>query len=111
MPHRPSVRILLPCLALASLASLAARAVELPSFLQAGDAFCTNQLDFDDYAAHGHVRRNSALETCQQIIKPTRVAIIGGHGGTKSMVRVMNGPYAYEVGWTNGKLPLVAGKP
>ncbi len=84
----------------------AARAVELPSFLQTGDAFCTNQADFDDLVANGHVRAGSAIETCVTVDAPTRVAIVGGQGGTKSMIRVMNGPYAYEVGWTNGKLPL-----
>ena len=84
----------------------AARAVELPSFLQAGDAFCTNQADFDDLVANGHVRAGSAIETCVTVIKPTRVAIVGGHGGMKSMIRVMNGPYAYSIGWTNGQLPL-----
>jgi hypothetical protein len=90
-------------------ASGGAQALELPSFLQTGDAFCTNQADYDDYAAHGRVRPNSAIETCVQIDKPTRVAIIGGKGGAKSMVRVINGPYAYAIGWTNGKLPLVSG--
>ncbi len=83
-----------------------ARAVELPSFLQTGDAFCTNQADFDDLVANGHVRAGSAIETCVRVVAPTRVAIVGGQGGIKSMIRVMNGPYAYEVGWTNGKLPL-----
>ena len=84
----------------------AARAVEVPSFLQTGDAFCTSQRDYDDFAANGHVRANSAIETCQTIIAPTRVAIIGGQGKVKSMVRVMNGPLAYTIGWTNGALPL-----
>ena len=84
----------------------AARAAELPSFLQMGDAFCTTQRDFDDYAANGHVRANSAIETCQTIIAPTRVAIMSGAGKVKSMVRVMNGPLAYSIGWTNGALPL-----
>ena len=55
---------------------------------------------------NGHVRARSAIETCVMIGVPTRVAIVGGQGGTKSMIRVMNGPYAYAVGWTNGKLPL-----
>ncbi len=87
-------------------APMSARAVELPSFLQMGDAFCTNQADYDDFAAHGKVRANSAIETCVTIIKPTRVAIMGGQGKAKSMVRVMNGPYAYSIGWTNGALPL-----
>ena len=84
----------------------AAGAVELPSFLQSGDAFCTSQMDFDDLVANGHVRAGSAIETCVTVDKPTRVAVVGGRGGTKSMIRVMNGPYAYEIGWTNGALPL-----
>ena len=84
----------------------ASHAIELPSFLQSGDKFCTNQADFDDLVAHGHVRAGSAIETCVTVLKPTRVAIVGGQGGTKSMVRIMSGPYAYSVGWTNGALPL-----
>ena len=91
--------------ALMSVASHA-EATELPSFLQRGDAFCTSETDFDDLAQHGKVRAGSAIETCQTIIKPTRVAILTGRGGRKSQVRVMNGPYAYAVGWTNGALPL-----
>ncbi len=87
-------------------APLVGHADEVPSFLQAGDAFCTSQVDFDDFAANGHVRPNSAIETCQTIIKPTRVAVMGGQGKVKSMVRVMNGPLAYSIGWTNGALPL-----
>lgn len=83
-----------------------ARAVELPSFMQRGDVFCSSQADFDDLVAHGHPRAGSAIETCLTIIKPTRVAVMNGTGGQKAMVRVMNGPYAYLVGWTNGKLPL-----
>ncbi len=88
------------------LAPFAAHADDVPSFLQTGDAFCTNQADYDDFVAHGHVRANSAIETCQTVIAPTRVAVIGGQGKVKSMVRVMNGPLAYEIGWTNGALPL-----
>ena len=87
-------------------APLAARAIELPSFLQTGDAFCTSQMDYDDFVANGRVRPNSAIETCQTITKPTRVAILGGAGKVKSMVRVMNGSLAYSIGWTNGALPL-----
>ena len=83
-----------------------AGAMEMPSFLQTGDAFCTSQTDYDDFVAKGHVRANSAIETCQTIISPTRVAIIGGQGKVKSMIRVMNGPLAYSIGWTNGALPL-----
>ncbi len=83
-----------------------AGAEELPSFLQTGDQFCTSEADFDDLVAHGRVRPNSAIETCQPVIKPTRVAVLRGQGGVKTMVRVMNGPLAYSVGWTNGKLPL-----
>ena len=84
----------------------AARAEELPSFLQRGDAFCTSQADFDDLITNGHVRANSAIETCVTITKPTRVAVMSGQGGMKSEVRVMDGTYAWEIGWTNGKLPL-----
>ena len=92
---------------LASLWGVCAQGEELPSFMQAGDSFCTSEADFDDLVRQGHVRANSAIETCQNVIKPTRVAVLRGRGGTKSMVRVMNGPYAFSVGWTNGKLPLV----
>ena len=84
----------------------AARAANLPSFLQGGDSFCTNQADFDDLVTHGHVRAGSAIETCITVSQPTRVAVMGGQGGTKAMVLMMNGPYAYSIGWTNGKLPL-----
>ena len=100
----PRIATLLTAALLA--APAAGRAAEIPSFLQMGDAFCTSQRDYDDFAANGHVRANSAIETCQTIITPTRVAIIGGAGSVKSMVRVMNGPLAYTVGWTNGALPL-----
>jgi hypothetical protein len=89
-----------------AMAPLAAHAVELPSFMQPGDAFCTEQDDFDDYAAHGQVRPNSATETCRTIQEPTRVAILSGQGGHKSMIRVIAGPYVYSIGWTNGALPL-----
>ena len=91
---------------LASVCCQAALAEELPSFLQTGDTFCTSEADFDDLVAHGKVRANSAIETCQKVVKPTRVAVLSGQGGTKTMIRVMNGPLAYSVGWTNGQLPL-----
>ena len=81
-------------------------AKELPSFLTAGDAFCTRETDYDDFVAHGRVRANSAVETCLTIDRPTRVAIMGGQAKVKTMVRVMSGPYAFIVGWTNGALPL-----
>jgi hypothetical protein len=84
------------------------RAAELPSFLQRGDAFCTSETDFNDLVTNGHVRANSAIETCVVIAKPTRVAVMRGQGGVKSMVRVMDGPYSWEIGWTNGKLPLAS---
>ncbi len=84
----------------------AAWADELPSFMQSGDTFCTSEADFDDLVAHGKVRPNSAIETCQRVVKPTRVAVLSGKGGSKTMIRVMNGPLAYSIGWTNGKLPL-----
>lgn len=99
--------IRLPTLVLfAALCSQAARAEELPSFLQAGDQFCTSESDFDDLVARGKVRPNSAIETCQQVVRPTRVAVLHGKGGVKTMIEVMSGPLAYSVGWTNGKLPL-----
>lgn len=91
---------------LLALAPIAAHAVERPSFLQAGDGFCTNEADFDDYVAHGRSRANSATETCQTITQPTRVAILGGQGGAKSVVRIMAGASSYVVGWTNGALPV-----
>ena len=83
-----------------------ARAEEVPSFLQNGDQFCTSEADFDDLVAHSRVRAGSAIETCIMVDKPTRVAVMRGQGGAKSMVRVISGPLAYEIGWTNGKLPL-----
>jgi hypothetical protein len=83
-----------------------ALAVEQPSFMQEGDAFCTNEDDFNGYATRGHPRENSGTETCRTVGKPTRVAILNGHGGTKTMVRIMSGTNAYEIGWTNGKLPV-----
>ena len=91
---------------LAICASHPVRAKELPSFLVAGDAFCTREADYDDLAAHGQGRPGSAVETCLTIDAPTRVAIIGGQATVKTMVRVTDGPYAYTVGWTNGALPL-----
>lgn len=84
----------------------AATAVERPSFMQNGDAFCTNEEDFNGFAAHGQLRANSGTETCRTIAGPTRVAILSGEGGTKTMVRIMSGANAYEIGWTNGKLPV-----
>lgn len=83
-----------------------ALAVERPSFMQSGDAFCTNEDDFNGFAAHGKTRANSSTETCRTIAIPTRVAILNGQGGTKTMVRIMSGTNAYEVGWTNSKLPV-----
>ncbi len=102
MPRLPP----LPALVLLVSAVGPLRAAELPSFLQVGDAFCTRESDFDDFAARGRARANSAIETCQTIDRPTRVAVMGGRAKQKSMVRVINGPYAYSVGWTNGALPL-----
>ncbi len=87
-------------------APVAAQAAELPSFMQPGDAFCTEQADFDDYAVRGAVRPNSATETCRTIQVPTRVAVLNGQGREKTMVRVISGPYGYSVGWTNGALPV-----
>ena len=81
-------------------------AAERPSFMQKGDAFCTNEADFNGFAARGHARTNSGTETCRTIAIPTRVAILNGQGGTKTMVRIMSGTNAYEIGWTNGKLPV-----
>ena len=81
-------------------------AAERPSFLQAGDAFCTNEADFNGFAARGRARANSGTETCRTIAIPTRVAILNGQGGSKTMVRIMSGTNAYEIGWTNGKLPV-----
>ncbi len=81
-------------------------AVERPSFMQSGDAFCTNEDDFNGFIARGKPRANSGTETCRTIAIPTRVAILSGQGGSKTMVRIMSGTNAYEVGWTNGKLPV-----
>jgi hypothetical protein len=83
-----------------------AMAVERPSFLTKGDAFCTNEADFNDFSSHGKLRDNSGTETCRLIAIPTRVAILNGQGGQKTMVRIMSGTNAYEIGWTNGKLPV-----
>jgi len=84
----------------------AARALELPSFLQHGDAVCTNEDDFNGFVNRGSPRLNSATDTCRLIPTPTRVVIISGQGGVKSEVLIMSGANAYEVGWTNGKLPV-----
>ncbi len=81
-------------------------AAERPSFMQAGDAFCTNEDDFNGFASRGKARANSGTETCRTIAIPTRVAILNGQGGTKTMIRIMSGTNAYEIGWTNGKLPV-----
>ena len=83
-----------------------AEAKELPSFLVGGDSFCTRESDYDDLVARGQLRPGSAIETCLTIRAPTRVAIIGGQAKVKTMVRVIDGPYAYQVGWTDGALPL-----
>ncbi len=83
-----------------------ALAIERPSFLQAGDAFCTNEDDFNGFVSRGKARANSGTETCRVIAIPTRVAILSGQGGTKTEVRIMSGTNAYEVGWTNGQLPV-----
>ncbi len=84
----------------------AALAVERPSFMQAGDSFCTSEDDFNGLAARGHPRANSGTETCRTVNKPTRVAILSGQAGLKTMVRIMSGTNAYEIGWTNGTLPV-----
>lgn len=83
-----------------------AAGAERPSFLQVGDAFCTNEEDFNGFAARHTTRQNSATETCRTVTQPTRVAILSGRGGVKAMVRIMAGTNAYEIGWTNGKLPV-----
>ena len=92
-------------LAGSSVASIA-KAVELPSILQAGDTLCTSEADFDDFMAHARVRPNSGIETCTRMSTPVRVAILSGQAGRKTMVRVIAGPMAYSIGWTNGNLPL-----
>lgn len=84
---------------------LPARAVELPSVLQAGDMFCINEADFDDFASHGARRSNSGTETCSRIDRQVRVAVLSGHAGVKTMVRVASGPMAYSIGWTDSRLP------
>jgi hypothetical protein len=81
-------------------------AIEIPSFMQSGDAFCTDEDDFNGFVTRGHARANSATDTCRVITRPTRVAILNGAAGLKTMVRLMSGSNAYEVGWTNGKLPV-----
>ena len=101
---RLSLAILGAGLASATPARLAS--AERPSFLQVGDAFCTNEDDFDGFTARHAARPNSAGETCRTMTQPTRVAILGGHGGLKTMVRIMAGTYAYQIGWTNGALPV-----
>ena len=83
--------------------TLTASAADLPSFLQAGDAFCRDEGEFD---ALGRSAKGIALPSCQDIHQPTRVAVLAGRGGVKSMVLVTSGPEAYQVGWTNGALPL-----
>ncbi len=88
------------------LLSGAGHAAESPSFLQAGDVFCTRESDYDGFAARGRARANSAIETCTTIDRPTRVAIMGGQAKVKTMVRVITGPFAYSVGWTNAALPV-----
>lgn len=98
---RPSLII-----ALLLISVTTANALERPSFMQSGDAFCTNEDDFNGFAVHGKRRDNSGTETCRTIASPTRVAILKGQGGTKTMVRIMSGTNAYEIGWTNGKLPV-----
>lgn len=105
MARLPAAALLAALPALAMQAGVV-DAEELPSFMTVGDAFCTNEADFDDLVKRGKVRPNSAIETCQTVVKPTRVAILRGRGGQKSMIRVMNGPLAFAIGWTNGKLPL-----
>jgi hypothetical protein len=79
---------------------------EQPSFMQRGDAFCTNEDDFNGFVARGKARANSGTETCRTIARPTRVAILNGQGGVKTNIRIMSGTNAYEVGWTNSKLPV-----
>ena len=83
-----------------------AKAGELPSILQAGETFCTSEADFDDFASHGAQRSNSGTETCTRIDRPVRVAVLNGRGGVKTEVRLSNGPMAYSIGWTNGRLPV-----
>ncbi len=92
------MRLLLALLAMTT----PAMAADLPSFLQPGDVFCSGEAQFDAFS-HG---TGSAQPGCDLVREPTRVAVIGGTGGVKSMVRVISGPAAYQVGWTNGALPL-----
>lgn len=87
-------------------APLAVHATETPSFMQAGDVFCTSERDFDLFVTRGRIRARSATETCELTIQPTRVAILNGRAGTKTMIRVMAGANAFAIGWTNGTLPV-----
>ena len=82
-----------------------AQSGQRPSFLQAGEVFCTDQADFDSYASRHGPRQNPGRETCTLIATPTRAAVMQADPGHKSMVRITAGPYAYVIGWTNGTLP------
>ena len=96
-------------LALAALGLLlwsgAVRAEETPSFLQRGEAFCTDENDFNAYRRTGRLRVASAVESCVVIDQVTRVAVRRKYEQGKTMIRVMQGPYAAYIGWTNGALP------
>lgn len=94
------------CVAVAPVAGpAAAQPTERPSFVQRGDVFCTDENDYDGYLRRGRIRQASAAESCFVTSEVTRVAVIRGGAGGKSMVRFMQGPYAGIVGWTNSALP------
>ena len=106
-PARPErVRRAL-ALALLLAAGSTAAAGELPSFLRAGDAFCSDETDFDRFASHA-AQALPAQTSCDSMEAPVRVAVLGGTGGLKTLVRVLSGRHAYQVGWTDGTLPIVA---
>ena len=88
---------------------LRAHAAEEPSFLQKGEVFCTDEDDFEGYRLRGRLRTASAAESCVLINQVTRVVVLQWNGRTKSMIRVVQGPWSAHVGWTNGALPLAGG--
>jgi len=98
------------CSALVILAALAvcpiAYAAERPSFLVSGDVFCPDELDFNSFVSTGKINTRGVLQSCSIIDRLTRVVVISGDQG-KAMVRMINGPFQDQVGFSNGSVPSI----
>ncbi|MGI4941994.1 MAG: hypothetical protein ACRYHQ_15780 [Janthinobacterium lividum] len=76
-----------------------------PSFLVSNEVLCLDELDFNAFARTGRFHTRGSQESCTRVTALTRV-VVKAQSGPKSEVLVVAGPLAWNVGWTNGRLPL-----